>query len=628
MLNIDKRKRIVVSVFVAVAVVLPAIAIGAGNLMRSNETFAASEAEEAAMATSGFADDSLWRNVVISFKGKDFVTPDDYATALTDDQLASIQEFHCSDYVVEDWTGLDKLTGVKKAYFRNQANLTSFTPSNYFPELVEFNANDTNPNLVSVDLVGATHLEQFHANKGSLSSIENISDATSLIRLNANVAKMTSIDLSNLSALEELNLADNQLTSVTLPTTCKLKALNVRGNAGLSSFNGDLNACTDLLSLAIMDDSFSEIDVSGISGLKALKATRNPMTVVDISNNKELVNLQLDEADYAIVDVDPEFYSDGRMIYNYTNYAFIGSKDLDSSHGWGSYFNALIDPSTTENYMVLNDEILAVINYDNLPTVSGANATYDGTHKYVSVAQQAPAVEDTLETNKNYWDLVNNHYRLILKAPSGQIFKITYDANGGSGEPQPSGCQGTDSCTTSVSTTTPTWDGHTFLGWSQDPEATSPDANFDPGDPVTLVSDIVLYAVWQENAPNTYTLDFDSQGGSDVNPVSCTGNGSCVVTIPSTEPTYDGNTFKGWATTPDGTPEFFPGDKFTLDKNTTLYAIWGTGNGVITPNTGAVTDEGSAATSVYLAAGLLAALAFPVYRLSTKRAKKIDFTRH
>ena len=37
----------------------------------------------------------------------------------------------------------------------------------------------------------------------------------------------------------------------------------------------------------------------------------------------------------------------------------------------------------------------------------------------------------------------------------------------------------------------------TFLGWSTDPNATTPDPSIDPGDSITVTKDTVLYAVWQ-----------------------------------------------------------------------------------------------------------------------------------
>lgn len=51
--------------------------------------------------------------------------------------------------------------------------------------------------------------------------------------------------------------------------------------------------------------------------------------------------------------------------------------------------------------------------------------------------------------------------------------------------------------TATVSASTPTRSGYTFLGWSEDSEATSKDNDYDPGDSFTMPSSNVnLYAVW------------------------------------------------------------------------------------------------------------------------------------
>lgn len=47
------------------------------------------------------------------------------------------------------------------------------------------------------------------------------------------------------------------------------------------------------------------------------------------------------------------------------------------------------------------------------------------------------------------------------------------------------------------------------------------------------------------------------------------------ITLDSMEPQRDGYVFKGWAETPDATTaDYKPGDTFTKDEDTTLYAVW------------------------------------------------------
>lgn len=80
-------------------------------------------------------------------------------------------------------------------------------------------------------------------------------------------------------------------------------------------------------------------------------------------------------------------------------------------------------------------------------------------------------------------------------------YTLTYDANGGTGAPAPQTKANTKatSWTFTVSDTVPTREGYTFLCWADTAEA-----QYTAGDPVTLTDSnpsLILYAVWQQNAP-------------------------------------------------------------------------------------------------------------------------------
>lgn len=105
--------------------------------------------------------------------------------------------------------------------------------------------------------------------------------------------------------------------------------------------------------------------------------------------------------------------------------------------------------------------------------------------------------------------------------------------------------------------------GHTFEGWYED-------ENFS-GSPVTEISATdtgkkEFYAKW---TLNTYTVTFDSQGGSKVDSQTVSHGGT--VTEP-TAPTYEGYTFGGWYTEAGCTTEY----DFTtaVTESLTLYAKW------------------------------------------------------
>lgn len=96
------------------------------------------------------------------------------------------------------------------------------------------------------------------------------------------------------------------------------------------------------------------------------------------------------------------------------------------------------------------------------------------------------AINELGETNSNW---VN----FTVYDPQETTYTLTYNANGGSGAPSSQ----SGSSTYTVSYTTPTRSGYTFLGWST--SSSSSYATYDAGDTITLTSNTTLYAIWEQN---------------------------------------------------------------------------------------------------------------------------------
>ena len=118
----------------------------------------------------------------------------------------------------------------------------------------------------------------------------------------------------------------------------------------------------------------------------------------------------------------------------------------------------------------------------------------------------------------------------------------------------------------------PTKEGYTFTGWFLDEDCTI------PYEGTTITEDTVLYAGWKIN---TYTVTFDSDGGSSVSNQTVDWNTSAQLTTP----TKTGHTFVGW---------FLPsGEQYTnqpIKSATTLKAKWKANTYTVTFNS----DGGSA----------------------------------
>ena len=153
---------------------------------------------------------------------------------------------------------------------------------------------------------------------------------------------------------------------------------------------------------------------------------------------------------------------------------------------------------------------------------------------------------------------------------STKTYSITFNANGGSGGPtSQTKYHGIKLLLSSIE---PTRRGYTFLGWGVSSSSTSP--TYQPGDWYNSNVSRTLYAVWQKNAPTSYTVSYDANGGSGA-PNSQTKTQDVTLTLSGTKPTRSGYTFLGWATSSSATSASYqPGGSYTANASVTLYAVW------------------------------------------------------
>ena len=147
------------------------------------------------------------------------------------------------------------------------------------------------------------------------------------------------------------------------------------------------------------------------------------------------------------------------------------------------------------------------------------------------------------------------------------MFPVAYDANGGTDAPAAERKVLGDDLT--LTTREPRRSGYVFAGWSTTANGA---ANYQPGDRYTADESVTLYAVWQKAAEN-YTLHYSTDQGVPV-PASQTAAGGTQVKLSTDVPRKSGYVFLGWADRQGGTPAYRAGDTYTLQQNTTLYAVW------------------------------------------------------
>ncbi len=170
-----------------------------------------------------------------------------------------------------------------------------------------------------------------------------------------------------------------------------------------------------------------------------------------------------------------------------------------------------------------------------------------------------------------HWDGEKKEVQLIL--PDNK-FIVKYDPNGGT-LPDGTAFQFYDNtgAETIKDMPEPTREGYNFLGWFTDP---TDGEKITEEDNVPVKSNMTLYAHWEEIV-ETFKVTYDANGGSG------TMSGHTEV-LPDEEITLKQNGFTApsgmefnyWAVGSTSGEQKNPGDKITVAKDTTVYAIWKT----------------------------------------------------
>lgn len=145
-------------------------------------------------------------------------------------------------------------------------------------------------------------------------------------------------------------------------------------------------------------------------------------------------------------------------------------------------------------------------------------------------------------------------------------YKVSYNANGGSGAPSAqTKWHGTN---ITISTVKPTRTGYTFQGWGT---SASGSVVYEPGDSYSKNASDTLYAIWKAN---TYAVTYDANDGSGA-PSAQTKTYGVDLTLSDIIPTRENYNFLGWGTSAGATTvAYAPGSIYTDNVAITLYAIW------------------------------------------------------
>ena len=166
-----------------------------------------------------------------------------------------------------------------------------------------------------------------------------------------------------------------------------------------------------------------------------------------------------------------------------------------------------------------------------------------------------------------YMDIVKDLSQINISYDYVDTHTVYFNANGGTGAPgNQTKVYGS---TLYLTTQIPSRTGYDFQYWCVNSDGSG--TIYYPGGAYNADQDITLYAIW---APTTYTITFNANGGTG-GPGSRTKTHDIPLVMPFEVPSRSNYEFICCNTQSNGSgTNFYPGGPFTINANTTLYAVW------------------------------------------------------
>ncbi len=140
----------------------------------------------------------------------------------------------------------------------------------------------------SLSLTGLSNLKELNCSSQGLTSL-NLTGLTSLETLVCGQNQLTSLDLTGLANLKKLYCQGNQLTSLDVSGVPNLEILDCGANFTITAL--DVSALPNLTSLNCWSNAITSLDLSNNNNLKMLYCSYNDITTLDVSNLTQLENL-------------------------------------------------------------------------------------------------------------------------------------------------------------------------------------------------------------------------------------------------------------------------------------------------------------------------------------------------
>ena len=218
-----------------------------------------------------------------------------FSTTLADDAVVAIDATHFPDPIFREM--MEEKDGNHDGFLSSKEiawitsvdcydyGLTSLKGIEYLTELTRLDC--TLNELTSLDVSQNTALRYLHCSDNDLSRLD-VSMLPDLKSLDCNSNNLKTLDVSNNPKLDNLSCYNNQLTSLDVSHNPKLDLLYCSVNP-ISAL--DVSQNTALRFLICQDNGLSRLDVSMLPDLKELDCGGNNLRTLDVSNNPKLEEL-------------------------------------------------------------------------------------------------------------------------------------------------------------------------------------------------------------------------------------------------------------------------------------------------------------------------------------------------
>ena len=154
--------------------------------------------------------------------------------------------------------------------------------------------------LTSLNVNNCTALTALICFNCRLSGLD-VSKCTALTELNCYGSRLTSLNVSNCTGLTELDCSRNQLTGLDIGNCTALTKLDCSRNQFTSL---DVNNCTALTELDCSGNQLTSLNLSNCTDMTKLDCSKNQLTSLDISKNIALTKLDCSGNQFTIAEVN------------------------------------------------------------------------------------------------------------------------------------------------------------------------------------------------------------------------------------------------------------------------------------------------------------------------------------